>query len=676
MSAYKRGGAFGAAFTLTLLLSTSLSAQTLQVNVPIGSGGSPTARGTYEATQDLKKIPGGAAVVPAKDFQDGYALSMKDMLQTTPGVLVQPRWGEESRLSIRGSGLSRGFHLRGITLLQDGIPFNFADGSSDFQEIDPLTLQHVEVYRGGQGLRYGAATLGGAVNMVTPTARTVPYNVLLRGEAGSFGTARMHAQAAKVLDGADMFAATTRAISNGYRYQSEQDNVRFSGNAGVELAQDAETRFYAAYSNIEQEVPGTISKFDALHNPKRVAPVNVSGDYARDLRSLRLANRTVVELDNGMEAEGGIYANDKSLYHPIFQVIDQESRDIGVFTRLAGNYDLGGLNNDFTLGLNAGRGVNDAKRFVNNAGRRGEIRADGTQVARNLELYGENRLSFYPDWHLITGVQGTIAGRDYSDHINSNNDDEKIFRALNPKVGLLWNVAPGSEIYTSVTRSSEVPTFSELVQGAGAGFIPVKLQKAWTAEIGTRGTSGRFSWDATAYHARVKDELLNFTVTPDIPASTFNAPKTIHQGLELGAGFQATKEISFNAIYNFNDFSFDGDSQFGDNDLAGAAPHYFRFAARYEKGGAFIEPNVEYVPEAPFVDYANTLKADAYTTLGVKAGWDVTENVSLFLDARNLTDEKTITSFSTLSNAQTAANTAVFYPADGRSVFGGIKITF
>ena len=174
----------------------------------------------------------------------------------------------------------------------------------------------------------------------------------------------------------------------------------------------------------------------------------------------------------------------------------------------------------------------------------------------------------------------------------------------------------------------------------------------------------------------MKDELLNFTVTPDIPASTFNAPKTIHQGLELGAGFQATKEISFNAIYNFNDFSFDGDSQFGDNDLAGAAPHYFRFAARYEKGGAFIEPNVEYVPEAPFVDYANTLKADAYTTLGVKAGWDVTENVSLFLDARNLTDEKTITSFSTLSNAQTAANTAVFYPADGRNVFGGIKITF
>lgn len=87
--------------------------------------------------------------------------------------------GGGSRLSIRGYGLSRGFHLRGINLLQDGIPFNFSDGSGDFQEIDPLILQHVEVYRGGNDLRYGAASLGGAINMATPTAANLPYNVLL-----------------------------------------------------------------------------------------------------------------------------------------------------------------------------------------------------------------------------------------------------------------------------------------------------------------------------------------------------------------------------------------------------------------------------------------------------------------------------------------------------------------
>ena len=54
-----------------------------------------------------------------------------------PGVFAQPKWGDDTRLSIRGSSLSRNFHLRGVQLYMDGIPINTADGYGDFQEIDP-----------------------------------------------------------------------------------------------------------------------------------------------------------------------------------------------------------------------------------------------------------------------------------------------------------------------------------------------------------------------------------------------------------------------------------------------------------------------------------------------------------------------------------------------------------
>ena len=114
---------------------------------PLYSAGTLTSPSLREAQQDVRQIPGAVSVVAAKDYQQTYALNLKDVLKETPGIFVQPRFGEEVRLSIRGSGLSRGFHLRGITLLQDGIPFNLSDGSGDFQEIDPLLLQHVEVYR-------------------------------------------------------------------------------------------------------------------------------------------------------------------------------------------------------------------------------------------------------------------------------------------------------------------------------------------------------------------------------------------------------------------------------------------------------------------------------------------------------------------------------------------------
>jgi iron complex outermembrane receptor protein len=231
-----------ACVALIMPCGTPALAQTMNINVPVGQQGSLTSQGTLAAKEAIKNIPGGADVVPAKTFKEGYALSMKDMLATTPGVLAQPRWGEESRLSIRGSGLSRSFHLRGITLLQDGVPFNFSDGSGDFQEIDPLILQHVEVYRGGQGLRYGAATLGGAINMVTPTARSVEHNALLRIEAGSHQTLRLHAQAAKTFKHADIIASATSAVSDGARLQSEQNNRRFSSNVGFTLNRSEERR--------------------------------------------------------------------------------------------------------------------------------------------------------------------------------------------------------------------------------------------------------------------------------------------------------------------------------------------------------------------------------------------------------------------------------------------------
>ncbi len=668
-------GALCAALVTLSLLPQHAKADPLEINVPIGQAGTRTAPGTAIVEERMRAIPGGVSFVPAKKFQNGYALSMKDMMAGTPGILAQPRWGEESRLSIRGSGLSRSFHLRGVTLLQDGIPFNFADGSGDFQEIDPLMLQHVEVYRGGQALRYGAASLGGAVNMASPTAWTAGYNTLLRAEAGSFGTIRTHAAAAKIFDGFDAFAGVTKTVSDGYRKQSDQDNQGFSGNVGVPLSDRAETRFYVSWNDIKQEVPGTITKEAALHDPKSVPDVNLYNNYARDIRSLRVANRTVFDLDNGVQIEAGGYINDKSLYHPIFQVVDQASLDIGGFARMHGSAEIGGRKNDVTVGVNIGRGRNDAKRFVNMAGHRGNATANGEQVAQNVEFYGEDRLHIIQNWSLITGLQASVADRDYKDFLNRANDDGKTFYSLNPKIGVMWNITPRSEMYASVTRSSEAPTFSELVQGAYAGFVPVDLQTAWTVEAGTRGKEGDFSWDVTLYHAQVRDELLNFAVTSDVPASTFNADKTIHQGIELGAGWRLNDRLSLWGIYNLNDFQFDGDNQYGDNELAGAPKHQINLSMRYEKKGASIEPNIEWVPAAPWVDYANTMKADSYIIAGVKAGYDINENMSLFLDARNLTDEKTITSFSTVTDANAAA-TNVFYPGEGRSVYCGVTIKF
>ncbi|MFO7159844.1 Plug domain-containing protein, partial [Enterococcus faecium] len=87
------------------------------------------------------------AVVSSESYENRFAQGFSDTLRNVPGVLAQKRFGEESRLSIRGSGIAQSFHQRGVLFAQDGVPFADADGFSDFQGIDALSARYIEVYK-------------------------------------------------------------------------------------------------------------------------------------------------------------------------------------------------------------------------------------------------------------------------------------------------------------------------------------------------------------------------------------------------------------------------------------------------------------------------------------------------------------------------------------------------
>ncbi|MGE4221391.1 MAG: hypothetical protein AB7G39_18250, partial [Alphaproteobacteria bacterium] len=60
---------------------------------------------------------------------------------------------------------------------------------------------------------------------------------------------------------------------------------------------------------------------------------------------------------------------------------------------------------------------------------------------------------------------------------------------------------------------------------------------------------------------------------------------------------------------------------------------------------------------------------------GLSGGYDMGNGASFVLDARNLTNERYISNLGTITDARTE-NSEVFYPGDGRTVFGGVRIGF
>jgi iron complex outermembrane receptor protein len=621
---------------------------------------------TSEAEAQVARTPGGADVVPYEDYADHYLVSLRDTLAFSPGVYVQPRYGQEVRISIRGSGLSRGFHMRGLTLLQDGAPINLADDNGDFQELEPIFFDHLEVYRGANALRFGSGTLGGAVNGVTPTGETAE-GLYARLDMGSFETLRGLVSGGFATGRLDGWGAISADTSSGDRDHAGRESIRMHGNLGYDLTDNISTRFYISQNEIDQELPGALTLATALSRPETG---NFSGDQARDINSLRLQNQTRFDFGEASLAVGA-FINDKTLYHPIFQVVDQDTIDRGVWAR----YEWVSGPVAVTFGAEGRKGDVDSKRFVNVSGERGSLTFAADQDAWTANVYGEGRYSPTGKLTLIAGGIWAQGEREQQLTYNGGPADvhgEADFEEFSPKFGVLYDLSPEIQVYANYSKSAEFPGYIELAQVAS--FVPVEAQTAWTAEVGTRGTAGIAAWDVSFYSADVEKELLQYTVGPDIPASTFNAGDTRHLGLEAGVSLDLSEHFTLRQVYQYSDFAFQDDSQYGDNTLPVVPEHVYRAELRYAGERLSLAPSVEWVPEGAWADYSNTVRTDGYALLGVTASWKATDKIDVFLDGRNLAGEKAVGDISAVITASPAS--AIYYPVERRAVFGGIRARF
>lgn len=634
-----------------------------------------------EARDRLSRTPGAVAVVAAESYEDRYALGFADTLRSVPGVFAQRRWGEEVRLSIRGSGIGQSLHLRGVLLAQDGVPFSAPDGFGDFQELDPLVARYTEVYKGGNALRFGGAALGGAINVLTPTGRNAPFSNLVRLEGGSFETRRAHGAIAREFGPWDIYAAATWSGSEGFLDHQDSDSKRLTLNLGRQFGEDRELRLIVQANDLDLDISGTQSLDQALNNPRDPDPFVRNLDFGRDIKSVRVTAQTRWRLTDELVFEGGAYAVDKQLFHPVPVVLDNDYQFWGGFARLDWAGQLAGLRADAFAGAYFRTGDNDSAVFVNTGGGNPGFQIGSTlQNATGMDVFAEGRLFVTDRLALIAGGTWGRAERDVDNRLAPANSAQRDYDWFAPRVGLLWEQPDGSQIYANLTKSVEAPTFLELVQTPVPQFVDLDQQEAWTAEIGARGQRGAFRYDVAVYRAHIEGELLNYVVIPNNPPLSFNAEDTVHQGIEAGLDWRlidnGRERLTLRQTYTWSDFFFDDDATYGDGQLPIIPEHAYRAELKYEHpAGWFIAPSVEWVPQAIYVDYANQLKYPGYTTLSVNAGVDLPGGVSLFADLRNLTDEKYVSNANAITDARTVAAN-VFTPGEGRSAYVGIRYSF
>lgn len=638
----------------------------------------PTAPTLAEKRAELARIPGGAGLVDAETYKSGRSSTLQDALGLAPGVFVQPRFGaEEARLSIRGSGLQRTFHQRGILLLQDGVPINLADGSGDFQAIEPLALEHIEVLRGANAWRYGAANLGGALNFVTPNGQTAAP-VDLRTEGGSFGYRRLFAALAEDFGAWNAYLSVSDSAQDGFREHAEQANQRYFANLGGRLNQRLATRFYLTHVETDSELPGNLSKAQLRDDPEQAAAGSLGGDQKRDFGLNRIGNLTSLELGAGHRLELASYYSEKALWHPIFQVLDVDSEDYGL--RLTHKW-ANATGWRWQAGVEAAQGRNWDSRYRNVDGHAGRKLNELHQTARNLNVFSELEVPLAERWALLGGLTWLHQQREVDDRLQCNAfvsgfclaQDEsfaKTYQGRVARLGLRHELSDGLQLFGNLSQSFEPPTFSEL--SGGAIVSENQAQQADTLELGLRLNREHLALDLALYRSQIRDELIGYS-DPNNPTNviTTNAERSVHQGVELGVEWRMAQFV-LRGQYLLNDFRFDDDPAYGDNRIAGVPSQFLKGEALWQQEGWYAGPTFEWVPVHYAVDHAESLYAEGYAIWGLKGGYRPSEGLGFFVEGRNLADKTYVATTGVVADAH-GEDAALFLPGDGRSLYAGLE---
>lgn len=653
-----------------------------QLTVAEAGSGSLSIKSAGEAKAALDQVAGAVSLVDDSVFRRGLTADLADVLSGVPGLFARSRFGgDEVRLSIRGSGITQTFGIRGVRVLRDGFPETEASGFTNPELIDFLAADYVEVYRGANALQYGSATLGGAINFVSKTGYTAePF--LLRVEGGSDGYVRPQLSAGTVFDnGLDGFVSVSGIHSDGFRDNAEQETIRGYANLGYRHG-DGETRLHLTLQDNHLELPGPLRLEQVLDEPTQANGFWARNGAERDFQRYRVALQHDHLVWGGKLSVAAWY-EDQDLDHPLpFVVIDDEDQHYGASIRHELSLDSGAR---WVWGVLTAFEEVDGRQFAPaGGGRKGDLRQISDAEAYNLEAYTELSYPLAEAWQAVLGAQGVIARRDA--FIERSNgvitDDANTYHALNPKLGLIYQAAPELQFFSNFSLSYEPPSlvdFRNENDPDPQARSTLRGQRAYSFEIGSRGQiAEHWQWDVALYRAWLDREILQQETSPGSGQSfTRNAAESRHSGLEFG--LQGVTEISEAAgylsslfSYTYNRFRFNQDSQFNDNRLAGIPEHIAHLELTYQHpSGFYIGPIVD-VSSGSWVDFANTLRSPNYTLFGARVGYRSEQGWRINVEARNLEDQAYVSNTSVTANAAGRDGT-FFNPGLDRAFFASFE---
>lgn len=527
-------------------------------------------------TRTLEKIidiPYSVFRVDPKELQFGKKVSAKNVLADVPGLFLQSQYGnKEIRVTIRGYGTRSNSGVRGVKILQDGIPESEPDGETVIDAVDFTSLGGVEVVKGNLSSIYGNSP-GGVINFLSDLY--FPKNfVTTANQYGNHGFRQNGLKYGIVSKDYRFFMSYNYRNLDGYRKHNEEYshliNSVFEGYIGTRSTISVLANYFRGFDRI----PGSLTREQFDQDPMQARDIAISKDFRNESKKGRLAVRFKTTLgkkyNNEIEITG--YGGMKD-----FMKTDDENymistrNSVGSLLRFTNRSNIGNRNNVFTVGMDYAYQSGPRSFFDNVAGQRGpNVNDEFEDLQSNLGFYVENQFELLKNKSIaiFSTRYDRVGLTKNAIQFHGFTDTTRIFESITPKLGINYKLTPSIALYTSYGIGIDIPTVSELDNNYTTTNIKYTLnpdlqpQKSQNFEFGIKGNilnkSSEFlrkvRFEATFFNYVVRDEIVPFTINQN----TFfrNATRTNRLGLELGFMCEPFEGVEVTSNYTLTDFKY------------------------------------------------------------------------------------------------------------------------
>ena len=510
--------------------------------------------------ESINNTPAAISQITAKDIEDKHATFIGQLLNQTPGVLMNDLGNEQHMMSIRQPITTAAVYQ----YLEDGISIRPVGvfNHNALYEVNLAGVDNIEILRGPASSLYGSNAIGGTVNFITK-APTLTPTADIGISASSEGYRRLDVGASNTFDteyGEHGLRLSAYASDRGDSWQDHAE----SNKQSVTLRHDwrisdaTQIKNIFSYNHLEADMTGSLNVDD--YN-KRSGYSYQTFTY-RAVDSTRLSSQINHKWSDQQQTQATLYYRDNTTeQNPSYNIRTdiRNGTPTGTYTgQITENaFQSYGLNVQHSVDLDQVKWVvgamadhspnqaktNDIEVFrdptslVYTGYQQRQLLRNFNVDVNNQAIYGQANWQVLPNLNLVGGARYDWISYDFDNQLTPSRvtgapDEKRNFKKASPQLGVVWNITPKMDVYSNWSQGFVPPEVSSLY---GANLVTPDLDAATFNNIdaGLRFKLLGLDGEITVYRLQGKDEVISYTKA-DNTREPRNAGKTLHQGIEIG----------------------------------------------------------------------------------------------------------------------------------------------